>query len=130
MYRKTDHTDACGLLEAARNPRIHPGVPKTVAQQELLALHRIRRQWMDEPDGPHQRGPRLPPGTGIAHRTRGARACVTAAARLADPATPIPAQLRAMLELLLVEIRELETRVRTIDRHLARVATDAVVQRL
>ena len=131
FHRKTDHTDACGLLEAVRNPRIHPVVPKTVAQQELLALHRIRRQWMTS------RTARINAVRGFLQElglpiARGAHtACVTAAARLADPATPIPARLRTMLELLLVEIRDLEARVQMIDRQLAHVATtDPVVQRL
>ena len=109
----------CGLLEAVRNPRIHPVVPKTVAQQELLGLHRIRRQWMTS------RTARINAVRGFLQElglpiARGAHtACVTAAARLADPATPIPARLRTMLELLLVEVRDLEARVQMIDRQLA-----------
>lgn len=41
---KTDRTDAEALLDAARSGRIHPVAVKTVVQQELLALHRIREQ--------------------------------------------------------------------------------------
>ena len=43
---KTDRTDAEALLEAVRSGRIVPVAIKTVAQQELLALHRTRDQWM------------------------------------------------------------------------------------
>ncbi len=43
---KTDRTDAEALLEAVRSGGLHPVTIKTVAQQELLALHRIRAQWM------------------------------------------------------------------------------------
>src|SRR5215472_17629961 len=42
----TDRTDAEALLEAARSGQI-PAVPvKSVTQQTLVALHRIREQWM------------------------------------------------------------------------------------
>ena len=43
---KTDRTDADALLEAAHSGQI-PAVPvKSVAQQTLVALDRIRDQWM------------------------------------------------------------------------------------
>jgi transposase len=43
---KTDRTDAEALLEATRSGQI-PAVPvKSVDQQTLVALHRIREQWM------------------------------------------------------------------------------------
>lgn len=43
---KTDRADAEVLLEALRNPAIAPVPVNSVAQQELVALHRIRRRWM------------------------------------------------------------------------------------
>jgi transposase len=39
---KTDHNDAKGLLEAFRNESIRPVPLKTVSQQTLTALHRLR----------------------------------------------------------------------------------------
>ena len=43
---KTDRTDAEALLEATRSGQI-PSVPlKSVAQQTLVALHRLRDQWI------------------------------------------------------------------------------------
>jgi transposase len=44
--QKTDRTDADALLDAQRTGRISPVPVKTVAQQELLALHRVRAQWI------------------------------------------------------------------------------------
>ena len=44
---KTDRTDVKGLLEAHRNTALHPVPVKTVAQQQLTALHRIRSRWME-----------------------------------------------------------------------------------
>jgi transposase len=43
---KTDRTDCDALLEAARNPRIHPVSLKSEDQQAIAALHRVRSQWM------------------------------------------------------------------------------------
>lgn len=42
---KTDRNDAKGLLEAHRNEEIHPVPVKTVAQQTLTALRRLRSAW-------------------------------------------------------------------------------------
>lgn len=130
-YRKTDGTDAAALLEAARNPDIRPVTPKTIAQQELVALHRIRQQWMTS------RTARINAMRGLLQEfglpiARGARtACVTVTALVHDPASPIPPSLRAALQLLLEEIQTLEERMRAIERQLTQLAeADAVVQRL
>jgi transposase len=45
---KTDRTDAKGILEASRNEDIRPVPVKTVAQQVLTSLHRLRSGWMCE----------------------------------------------------------------------------------
>lgn len=130
-HRKTDRQDATALLEAVRNPRIHPVAPKTVAQQEVLTLHRLRTHWMAT------RVARINALRGFLQElglpiAQGARtACTTAARLLADPSAPIPPRLRALLPLLLEEIRALETRIGAIEETLAAVAAeDVVVQRL
>lgn len=43
---KTDRGDAKALLEAARNDEIHPVPVKTVSQQTLTSLHRLRSTWL------------------------------------------------------------------------------------
>ena len=45
---KTDRTDAKGILEASRNEDIRPVPVKTVDQQVLTSLHRLRSGWMTE----------------------------------------------------------------------------------
>jgi transposase len=45
---KTDRTDAKGILDASRNEDIRPVPVKTVAQQVLTSLHRLRSGWMSE----------------------------------------------------------------------------------
>src|SRR2546427_3572831 len=46
LRNKTDRTDAKGLLEAFRNEDIHPVPVKSVSQQALTALHRLRSTWL------------------------------------------------------------------------------------
>ena len=43
---KTDRTDAEALLEAVRSGQLPPVPVKRVEQQALVALHRVREQWM------------------------------------------------------------------------------------
>ncbi len=43
---KTDRADTEGLLEASRNQRIRPVPVKSIAQQTLTALHRLRSTWL------------------------------------------------------------------------------------
>jgi len=45
---KTDRTDAKGILEASRNEDIRPVPIKSVPQQVLTSLHRLRQGWMTE----------------------------------------------------------------------------------
>ena len=46
VRNKTDRTDATGLLEAYRNAEIRPVPVKSVEQQTLAALHRLRSAWL------------------------------------------------------------------------------------
>lgn len=128
---KTDRADADALLEALRNPRIVPVPVKSVAQQELVALHRIRDQWMAT------RTARLNALRGILREhglpvpTGATRALAAIPLLLADATVPLPRCLRHTLTLLYEEIRELEARVRTLEGDLAAlVASDPVSQRL
>ena len=43
---KTDRTDTKGLLEAGRNDEIHAVPVKTVDQQAIASLHRLRSTWL------------------------------------------------------------------------------------
>ncbi|MCM2256500.1 MAG: IS110 family transposase [Vicinamibacteria bacterium] len=44
---KTDKTDAKALLEASRNEEIHPVPVKTLAQQSVGIVHRMRAAWLE-----------------------------------------------------------------------------------
>src|SRR3990170_3122927 len=43
---KTDRTDTKGMLEANRNEEIHPVPVKTIEQQAIASLHRLRSTWV------------------------------------------------------------------------------------
>lgn|GEM_PF-2159246 len=43
---KTDEADAAALVEAARCADIRPVPVKTIEQQQIQALHRLRSQWL------------------------------------------------------------------------------------
>ena len=119
---KTDRTDTRALLEANRNDDIRPVPVKSVEQQAIASLHRLRSTW------PAARTARLNTVRGLlrefgvtipvgaAHVVPQVRDC------LAQPATPIPLRLQATLTDACEEIRELETRIRDVDRQLALLA--------
>lgn len=127
---KTDRSDAEGLLEANRCGGIHPVAVKTVEQQTLQALHRLRAQWQAT------RTARLNAMRGVLREygvplAAGAR---TALKRiplvLADP-LGLPDEVIAIVTMLLEDVRSLEARVAVIDRQLAHVARQhPIAQRL
>src|SRR5262249_18779690 len=108
---KTDRTDAEAMLEAARSGGIPPVAVKTVTQQDVLALHRMRAPWMMTRTARlnAMRGLLLEHGIAIA---RGAHTLLRqVAARLANEADPLPPRLRIVLRLTVDEVRDLEDRI-------------------
>jgi transposase len=128
---KTDRTDAEALLEAVRSGRIDPVTVKTVAQQELQALHRVRAEWTAT------RTARINAMRGFLQEhgltiSRGARtALATIPTLLEDADVPIPTRLRAVLADLLEDVRVIDANLAALERNLAAIAeVDPVVQRL
>jgi transposase len=115
-------------LEAHRNEKILPVPIKTIAQQTLTALHRIRSGWIQT------RTARLNAIRGILRELglfipQGSRHVLPAlTAFLSDPRQPIPVELHPCLLAFAAEIRTLEQNIRDIDRRLndfARRSPDA-----
>ena len=119
---KTDRTDTEALIEADRCGGIQPVPVKTVEQQTLQALHRVRTQWQAA------RTARINVLRGLLREQglavpAGARLLVTrGAGLLADGAVPVPDLLRHTLGLVLEEVRALEGRVQQLDLQLTRLA--------
>lgn len=119
---KTDEADARALLEAARNADIAPVRIKTVEQQALQGLHRIRSAWMGT------RTARINALRGFCREfglavPQGARTGVEAISRaLADPHSPVAALIREPMRLLVEEIRLIEQRIAQLERELTELA--------
>jgi transposase len=128
---KTDAADAAALIEAARCQDIRPVPVKSVDQQAIQQLHRLRTQWMQARTARinflrgalREFGIAIP--LGVVRALEGARAVI------ADPDSAVPALLHASLLEVLGEIDALEQRCRNVERELARLnEQDPVVQRL
>jgi len=121
---KTDRTDTKGLLEANRNDEIHPVPVKTIEQQAIASLHRLRSTWLATrtarlntvrgllrefgvviPVGAHQVVPR-----------------VRALLEVSDASTAVPVVLRSTLAEACDEIGVLETHMHGVERQLAALA--------
>ncbi|WP_119965672.1 IS110 family transposase [Simplicispira lacusdiani] len=119
---KTDATDAAALLEAARASDLRPVRVKSVEQQALQGLHRIRSLWM---------GPRTSRINALRGFCRefgiaipvGARTGIETMGRiLADPQSAVPDLIRHTASQLLEEIRLLEARIAQVERQLSMAA--------
>ena len=119
---KTDAADAAALLEAARASDIRPVRVKSVEQQALQGLHRIRSLWMGT------RTSRINALRGFCREfgiaiPAGARTGLETISRvLADPATAVPDLIRGTAKLLVEEIRLLEARIAQLERELTQIA--------
>ena len=121
LRNKTDQADAKALLEAFRNKNIKPVPIKSVEQQALMALHRLRSGWMAA------RTARLNALRGHLRELGftiplGARLVVPRLWELLEDAdNGIPQFLRPALAEAGREVRELEQRVLDIERQLREV---------
>ena len=119
---RADAADAAALLEAARASDIRPVRVKSVEQQALQGVHRIRSLWMGT------RTSRINALRGFCREFGiaipvGARTGIEAISRvLADPGTAVPDLIRGTAKLLIEEIRLLEARIAQLERELAALA--------
>jgi transposase len=126
---KTDCTDAETLLEANRCGGIQPVPVKTVEQQALQTLHRVRTQWQAA------RTARINVMRGVLREQGlpipvGARLALTRiSTMLGDADVALPDLVRQTVGDLLDEVRSLEARLARVDQQLARVAQEHPVAR-
>jgi transposase len=128
---KTDRADAEAILEAVRSGQVPTVAVKRVEQQALVALHRIREQWMTT------RTARINTLRGILREQgillpAGARAAMKSLATvLEEAATVLPSHLRQVLTSVHEEVRAIEDRIAALERELKTLAEqDPVVTRL
>jgi transposase len=115
---KTDRSDAKALLEAARNQDIRPVPLKSIDQQSLAALHRLRSAWLAA------RTARINTVRGLLRELGifiplGARRVRPAIAELLEDAdSGVPHSLRPALADSATEISELERRIADLETQL------------
>lgn len=119
---KTDRNDAKAILEAHRNEDIRPVPPKSVDQQTVTALHRMRSAWVAT------RTSRL---NGLRGLLRELGATIPTGARnvgphimalVADVDSVVPDPLRSVLAAAVDEIRGLEVRIADVEAQLEGIA--------
>jgi transposase len=119
------------LIEAARCSEIRAVPVKTLEQQQVLALHRLRAQWMSTGHRYlntmlgllREFGVAIPLGAHVA------RAHI--ARQLASPSQDLPAALQPLLTQMLADVAQLEQRIEQVDHQLSAITrTDPIVQRL
>jgi transposase len=119
---KTDRTDAKGLLEAHRNEEIHSVPVKSIEQQAIASLHRLRSTWLAT------RTARLNTIRGLLREFGvfmpvGAAHVVPRVRELLSESPVIPTLLRPMLADACDEVGVLEINMRAAERELAAVAS-------
>jgi transposase len=120
---KTDRADVKGLLEADRNSDIHSVPVKSVAQQQLTALHRVRSRWMAT------RIARINTLRGLLREFGliipvGAHHAVPRVQELIEDAeADLPDRLRDVFHEMCTEIRQLEERIRSVEKQLGALAS-------
>ncbi len=128
---KTDAADAAALIEAARCPDIRPVPIKSVDQQALQQLHRLRSQWMAARTSRINFLRACLREFGVCVPLGAQRAIQAVREALSNQATAVPAVLHSILLELLAEIDLLEQRCKHIERELKRLnENDSVVERL
>jgi transposase len=122
LRNKTDRTDVDALLEAYRNHQIRPVPIKTVTQQVLGAMHRLRSGWLGE------RTRRINALRGLLRELgffipEGRKHVLPDAWEIIqDPDSNLPEALRPSLAALCEEIVSLSTRIEEIERQLEALA--------
>ena len=115
---KTDRTDAKAMLEAARNEAIRPVPIKSISQQAMTSLHRLRSGWMAT------RTARINTVRGLLRELGvtipiGSRKLVSSVrALLADTQSAVPIALQGALGEACEEIGQLEARIKVAERQL------------
>lgn len=124
---KTDRSDCEALLEADRCAGIHPVTVKSEDQQALIALHRVRSQWLQS------RTARINAMRGLLHEF--GVSAVPGSKRflndlhslLASKQHLLPARVCRTVVALWEEVRDLEQRTETIETELEAVALEQPV---
>lgn len=120
-HQKNDANDALAICEAAQRPRIHPVAVKSVEQQDIQSLRRIRQRAVDNRTalGNQIRG--LSGEYGLCFRQSIRLLRLDLLIALDDTTTELSPLLREELRLLHSELLDLDATVRRLDQKLRSV---------
>jgi transposase len=128
---KTDRADVKGMLEAWRNSEIRPVPIKTEAQQQLIALHRVRSTWIVTRTARINTSRGILREFGILVPNGASRVPAKVTELIEDADVELPISVRELLNEFVMEIRQLTSRIENIERQLAAIAAATpVVERL
>jgi transposase len=119
---KTDRTDAKGLLEAYRNEQVQPVPVKSLEQQALCALHRLRSAWLAARTARINTVRGLLREFGIVIPLGAKRVIPVLQGLLEDADSGLPDIVRPVLAEVRDEIVELELRMRSVEQQLRALA--------
>lgn len=119
---KTDRSDAKGLLEAWRNEQIQPVPVKSVDQQAVSGLHRLRSAWLTARTARINTVRGLLRELGIVIPLGSKRVVPRVQELLEDADSGLPDGLRPALNEARTEIVELERRMRLVEQNLRALA--------
>ena len=119
---KTDQADAKALLEAFRNQQIRPVPVKSVPQQAMASLHRLRSAWLATRTARINGVRGLLREFGITIPMGAHRLVPHVEGLIADDTSNVPASLRDSLRAACSEIAELEQRIRDVEAQLRALA--------
>lgn len=121
---KTDRTDTWALLEANRNEDIRPVPIKSVEQQAIASLHRLRSTWHATRTARLNTIRGLLREFGMTIPVGASHVIPQVRELLAEPTMPIPALLHVTLTDACAEIRDLEAKIGGVERQLAVLAQE------
>lgn len=121
---KTDRTDVKALLEAGRNDEIRAVPIRTIEQQAVASLHRVRSTWHATRTSRLNTLRGLLREFGITIPVGTTQVVPQIRELLADSTARLPTLLHATLANACEEIDAIETNIRGIERQLAAIARD------
>src|SRR5260370_283689 len=122
VRNKTDRTDPRGILEARRNDDIRPVPVKTVEQQALASLHRMRSAWVADRTAKINLLRGLLRELGLVIPLGARKVIPHAWAFIEDAESGIPDAIRPPLADLCQDIRTLEERIHELEQRIAAMA--------
>jgi transposase len=117
---KTDRNDADAILEAVTRPSMRFAMVKSVAQQDLLALHRVRAQLVKSRTALCNQLRGLLRERGVVVRTGAAALKRSLPAALADDSSELSGEMRELLCEMSQWLRSLEQRIASCEARITR----------